>query len=61
MEHLSLPPALATLIFLLVVICGHNFRKVWKEQPLGWQKRAWLFGVPAAVGLLALGLLPLKP
>lgn len=59
MTQLHLSPAIAALIFLLVVICGHNFRKAWKEQPLGWQKRAWLFGVPAGVGLLVLGFLPL--
>ncbi|EEX11421.1 conserved hypothetical protein [Ruegeria lacuscaerulensis ITI-1157] len=60
MSNLYLTPAVAALIFFGVVVCGHNFRKAWKEQPPGWQKRAWLFGVPAAIGLLALGFLPLK-
>jgi len=59
-SNLHLTPAIAALIFFGVVVCGHNFRKLWKEQPPGWQKRAWLFGVPAAIGLLALGFLPLK-
>ncbi len=58
--QLYLTPHVAALIFLGVVICGHNFRRVWKQQTPGWQKRAWLFGVPAAIGLLALGFLPLK-
>lgn len=60
MSQLYLTPTVAVLIFLVVVICGHNFRRTWKQQAPGWQKRAWLFGLPAAVGLLALGFLPLK-
>ena len=60
MENLHLTPPIAAIIFFIVVVCGHNFRQVWKQQPDGWQKRAWLFGVPAALGLLALGFLPLK-
>ena len=61
MSQLYLTPPVAALIFLGVVICGHNFRQLWKQQPLGWQKRAWLFGVPAAIGLLVLGFMPLGP
>ena len=60
MSQLYLTPPIAALIFFAVVICGHNFRRVWKQQAPGWQKRAWLFGIPAAVGLLALGFLPLE-
>lgn len=60
MNHLYLTPPVAALIFLGVVICGHNFRRVWKLQAPGWQVRAWVFGIPAAIGLLALGFLPLK-
>ncbi|EEE36065.1 conserved hypothetical protein [Rhodobacteraceae bacterium KLH11] len=48
------------MIFFCVVVCGHNFRMAWKQQPQGWQKRAWLFGPPAAIGLFALAFLPLK-
>lgn len=60
MSELYLTPPVAALIFFVVVVCGHNFRKVWKQQPSGWQKRAWIFGVPATIGLLALAFLPLK-
>ena len=60
MTDLYLTPPLAALIFFAVVVCGHNFRMAWKQQQVGWQKRAWLFGVPAGVGLLVLGFLPLK-
>lgn len=59
-SNLHLTPPVAALIFFVVVVCGHNFRMVWKQQPQGWQKRAWLFGIPAAAGLFALAFLPLK-
>ncbi|WP_085822207.1 hypothetical protein [Ruegeria meonggei] len=60
MSNLYLTPPIAALIFFFVVVCGHNFRKAWKQQEPGWQKKAWLFGVPAGIGLLMLGFLPLK-
>ncbi|WP_298935134.1 hypothetical protein [uncultured Ruegeria sp.] len=60
MTDLYLTPALAVVIFSAVVVCGHNFRMAWKQQPSGWQKRAWLFGIPAGIGLLVLGFVPLK-
>ncbi|WP_109311024.1 hypothetical protein [Ruegeria sp. AU67] len=60
MSDLYLTPPIAALIFFVVVVCGHNFRMAWKQQSVGWQKKAWSFGVPAGVGLLVLGFLPLK-
>ncbi|MEM6657725.1 MAG: hypothetical protein AAF496_08850 [Pseudomonadota bacterium] len=60
MNDLYLTPPVAVLIFFVVVVCGHNFRMAWKQQPQGWKKRAWLFGVPAGLGLLVLGFMPLK-
>lgn len=59
-ETLYLTPLSGALIVFAVVVCGHRFRLAWKEQAPGWQRRAWIFGVPAAIGLLALGFLPLK-
>ncbi|MDP5217232.1 hypothetical protein Q5Y75_08395 [Ruegeria sp. 2205SS24-7] len=59
-EELHLTPVTGALIVFAVVVCGHRFRLAWKDQAPGWQRRAWLFGVPAALGLLALGFLPLK-
>ena len=53
MSELYLTPPVAALIFLAVVVCGHNFRKdLESSRRQGWQKRAWLFGVPAGIGLL---------
>lgn len=59
-DGIYLTPVTGAIIVFLVVVCGHRFRLAWKEQSPGWQRRAWLFGVPAAIGLLALGFLPLK-
>ncbi|KUJ73215.1 hypothetical protein AVO45_15895 [Ruegeria marisrubri] len=60
MQDLHLTPLTGALIVFVVVVCGHRFRLAWKEQAPGWQRRAWFFGVPAAIGLLLLAFLPLK-
>jgi hypothetical protein len=36
------------------------YRKTWKDQPPDARLKAWLFGVPAALGLLVLAFVPLK-
>lgn len=59
-ESLYLTPASGAVLVFLVVVCGHMYRKTWKEQPPNARLRAWLFGVPAALGLLALAFVPLK-
>ncbi|TMV05656.1 hypothetical protein FGK63_16575 [Ruegeria sediminis] len=60
MPDLHLTPLTGALIVFIVVVCGHRFRLAWKEQTPGWQRRAWAFGIPAAIGLLVLAFLPLK-
>lgn len=57
---LYLTPVTGAALVFGVVVCGHRFRKAWKEQAPGWQRRAWGWGVPAAAGLLVLAFLPLK-
>ncbi|WP_282159244.1 hypothetical protein [Shimia thalassica] len=60
MNDFYLTPLTGSILVFLVVVCGHRFRKAWKEQYPGWQKRAWMYGVPALIGLLMLGFVPLE-
>ena len=59
-ENLYITPLSGSILMVLVVGFGHLYRDNWKKQPEGWRLRAWLYGVPAGVGLLALAFLPLK-
>ncbi len=59
-DPLTLTPLTATLLVVVMVICGRNFRLAWKNQTDGWQKRAWLYGLPAAASLMLLAFVPLK-
>jgi len=52
-----LTPVVATLIFVLTCLAGHNFRRVWKANGPLW--RLWTSGLAAACGLLVLGFVPL--
>ncbi|MCH2096285.1 MAG: hypothetical protein MK160_14400 [Rhodobacteraceae bacterium] len=57
MPDISLTPALATVIFVLSCLCGHRFRRLWKDEGPQWQ--LWVFGLLAAAGLSILGFVPL--
>ena len=46
-------------LFLLLVFSGRAFRQNWKAQGPGWRWKAWLYGMPALTGFLALAFLPL--
>ncbi|MCE8516775.1 hypothetical protein KBY23_09470 [Ruegeria pomeroyi] len=59
-DTLYLTPASAALIFFVVVVCGHGYRKSWKAEPPVPRWHLWAYGVPAAIGLLTLAFLPLK-
>ena len=59
-ETLYLTPVTGALTVFLVVVCGHLYRQNWKSEAPDARFRSWLFGVPAAIGLLALAFLPLK-
>ena len=58
-DGLFLTPLTATVIFVVAVIAGYRYRRVWKAEGPRWQ--LWLFGLIAAVCLLTVGFLPLKP
>ena len=55
---MTLTPLTATLLFLVLVICGRQFRETWKAQRDGWAARAWVYGLPAAASFFALAFLP---
>ena len=54
----TLPPALATVIFVLTCLCGYQYRRVWKAE--GPRVQYWIFGIGAAAGLLVLAFIPLE-
>lgn len=58
MGEISLTPLAATAIFVVAVLAGHRYRKIWKAEGPRWQ--LWLFGLVAAVCLITLGFLPMK-
>lgn len=47
----------ATGLFVIAVLAGHRYRRVWKTGGPAW--RAWLYGSIAGLCLLALGLIPI--
>lgn len=57
---LYLTPPVAIMLLIVAVSCGHIFRDNWKNKPHNWKQRAWVYGCPACVALLALGFIPLK-
>lgn len=54
---LTLSPAIATVLFLLAVVAGVQYRRVWKNEGPRWQ--LWAFGSVAGVCLLVVALVPL--
>lgn len=54
----TLSPLQATLLFVVAVIAGYRYRRVWKTEGPAWQ--AWVFGLIAAVCLLSVAFLPVK-
>lgn len=60
MVDLYFTPLVATLLFVAVVGFGYRYRENWKQQKEGWILRAWLYGIPAGMGILALAFVPLK-
>ena len=55
---LYLTPVSATAIFVLAVLAGYRYRRVWKAEGPRWQ--LWVFGAIAAICLLTVGFLPLR-
>ncbi|MBI1495050.1 hypothetical protein [Halocynthiibacter styelae] len=57
LTDLTLPPTLALILFVVAILAGHSFRRVWKAEGARWQ--LWLFGSVAAICLITVGFLPL--
>lgn len=56
--EIYLTPVSATALFVIAVIAGYRYRRVWKTE--GSARQAWFYGCLAAATLLALALLPMK-
>ena len=57
LENLNLTPFWATILVVVAVIAGHQYRKNWKNEGPLW--KAWAYGTLAGLCLLALGFIPL--
>ncbi|MEM9783598.1 MAG: hypothetical protein AAF899_14120 [Pseudomonadota bacterium] len=57
MSAITLTPLSATVLFVIAVLAGYRYRRVWKNEGPRWQ--LWLFGAVAAACLLAVGFIPL--
>ncbi|MEO0551419.1 MAG: hypothetical protein AAFZ91_15995 [Pseudomonadota bacterium] len=56
---IALSPVVATALFVLAVVAGYQYRKVWKTEGPAW--KAWLFGSIAGLCLSIVAFLPLRP
>lgn len=57
LENLNLTPFWATILVVVAVFAGHQYRKNWKNEGPLW--KAWAYGALAGGCLLALGFIPL--
>lgn len=57
-SELTLSPAVALAVFVVAVIAGHRYRRVWKTE--GSRTAAWFWGLLAAAGLIIAALIPLQ-
>ena len=55
--QITMPPSAALVIFVIGVVAGYQYRRVWKSE--GPRIQLWIFGIVASVSLLAVGLIPL--
>jgi hypothetical protein len=58
--NLTLSPLAGIVLLLVMILSGRAFRQNWKAQAVGWQKRAWIYGLPSAISFLTLALVPLR-
>jgi hypothetical protein len=58
--ELTLTPTAGVLLLLVMIFAGRAFRQNWKAQRPGWERRAWLLGLPATLAFFALAFIPLR-
>ncbi|MEM8984666.1 MAG: hypothetical protein AAGC71_16760 [Pseudomonadota bacterium] len=58
LADITLPSSASLALFVIAVIAGHQYRRVWKEN--GSRRQAWVFGLIAATGLIAAALIPMR-
>ena len=58
----QLTPLTGTILFVIVALAGHRFRKAWKERETdpNWAIRAWVYGTVAFLGLITLAFVPME-
>lgn len=60
MPHgITLTPLAATAIFVVAVVAGYQYRRIWKAEGPRWQ--LWIAGLVAAICLLTVAFLPVRP
>ena len=58
LTQLALTPVFATIIFVIAVLAGVQYRRNWKAEGPAW--KAWLFGSIAALCLIIVAFVPLQ-
>lgn len=58
-DGITLSPLAATAIFVVAVIAGYQYRRIWKAEGPRWQ--LWIAGLTAAICLLTVAFLPVRP
>ncbi|MEM9248393.1 MAG: hypothetical protein AAGB05_06805 [Pseudomonadota bacterium] len=58
MTEIVLTPLTATLFFVLAVLAGYRYRRIWKAEGPRWQ--LWVWGLAAAACLAVVSFVPLQ-
>jgi low affinity Fe/Cu permease len=58
-DGITLSPLAATAIFVVAVVAGYQYRRIWKAEGPRWQ--LWIAGLVAAICLLTVAFLPVRP
>lgn len=57
---MTLTPLVGTILLVVMVFCGRQFRENWKAQGDGWVLRAWAYAVPVVISFGVLAFVPLE-